>query len=124
MKYTKMQRLDIGQKLYTHEFTLKEAMATYSIGKSTIERYLTDYKLENGIPLHQKHIHAPKVIRKKPESSSPLDIDDYMSMTKEELIDELIRAKVNEVRAKKGYEVKGVGASKEFSSLSNKSSKS
>ena len=41
----------------------------------------------------------------------------------EELIDELIRAKVNEARAKKGYEVKGDGASKEYSSLSNKNFK-
>ena len=29
-------------------------------------------------------------------------------MSKEELIDELIRAKVNETRAKKGYEVNGM----------------
>jgi transposase len=46
-----------------------------------------------------------------------------MAMSKEELIDELIRAKVNEARAKKGYEVKGDGTSKEYSSLSNKNFK-
>ena len=46
------------------------------------------------------------------------------AMTKEELINELIRAKVNEARAKKGYEVRGDGTNKEFISLSRKNSKS
>ena len=45
-------------------------------------------------------------------------------MTKEELINELIRAKVNKARAKKGYEVRGDGTNKEFVSLSRKNSKS
>ncbi len=45
-------------------------------------------------------------------------------MSKDELINELIRAKANEARAKKGYEVKGDGASKEYISLNNRNSKS
>ena len=53
-----------------------------------------------------------------------LDEFDLGSMSKEELINELIKAKANELRAKKGYEVKGVGANKEFIPLSNKNSKS
>ena len=43
---------------------------------------------------------------------------------RKELIEELIKAKINEARAKKGYEVKGVGQNKEFISLNNKNSKS
>ena len=39
-------------------------------------------------------------------------------------INELIKAKANELRAKKGYEVKGAGANKEFISLNNKNTKS
>lgn len=39
---------------------------------------------------------------------------EYESMTREELIQELVLAKINEARAKKGYEVKGVGAEKEY----------
>ena len=50
-------------------------------------------------------------------------MESYMSMSKEELINELIKAKANELRAKKGYEVKGVGANKEFIPLNNKNSK-
>ena len=53
----------------------------------------------------------------------PKGLEDYESMTKEELIQELIMAKINEARAKKGYEVKGVGAEKEFIPLDRKNTK-
>ena len=35
-------------------------------------------------------------------------------MSREELIRELVLSKINEERAKKGYEVKGVGVEKEY----------
>ena len=44
-------------------------------------------------------------------------------MTKEELLDELIKAKIAEARAKKGYTVKGAGACKEFIPINTKNSK-
>jgi transposase len=44
-------------------------------------------------------------------------------MTKEELIKELVRARIREERLKKGYEVKGVGAEKVFIPLSSKNTK-
>ena len=46
------------------------------------------------------------------------------AFNKEELINELIIAKANELRAKKGYEVKGAGANKEYIILNNKNTKS
>lgn len=50
----------------------------------------------------------------KRASSPSGDMAEYESMTREELIQELVLAKINEARAKKGYEVKGVGAEKEY----------
>ena len=47
----------------------------------------------------------------------------YENMTRDELIDALILAKANELRAKKGYEVRGVGADKEFIISNEESSK-
>ena len=44
-------------------------------------------------------------------------------MSKEELINELVHAKINEARLKKGYEVKGAGTQKEFVPLDSKSTK-
>ena len=52
-----------------------------------------------------------------------MDIGKYREMSREELIDELIKAKANELRAKKGYEVKGSGAEKEFSILKDRNSR-
>ena len=39
----------------------------------------------------------------------PVELDELKSMTKEELIQELIKARITEARLKKGYEVKGDG---------------
>ena len=50
-------------------------------------------------------------------------LEEYESMTKEELIKELVRARIREERLKKGYEVKGVGAEKVFIPLSSKNTK-
>lgn len=50
----------------------------------------------------------------KRASSLSGDMADYESMTREELIQELVLAKINEARAKKGYEVKGVSVEKEY----------
>ena len=49
--------------------------------------------------------------------------DDYSSMTKEELIEELMKSRIREARLKKGYLVKGVGADKEYILLDNKNTK-
>ena len=123
MKYTKEQRIDIGRQVYTHEISHSEAEKKYGVVKSCIDRYIQDYKVANGIPTGTRPIPRENQILIKGESPQ-LDIEAYKSMSKEELIDELIRAKVNEARAKKGYEVKGDGASKEFISLNNRNSKS
>ena len=52
-----------------------------------------------------------------------VDYNDLESMTKDELIDEVIKARINTERAKKGYIVKGDGQEKEFISLNNQNLK-
>ncbi len=44
--------------------------------------------------------------------SSELDLSEYESVTKEELMKELVKARISEAWLKKGYEVKGDGAAK------------
>jgi transposase len=117
MKFTREEKLDIGRQLYQKELTIGEAMKLYGMGRSTVTKCLTDYKRANGIPVRVQ----PST--RRPFTTAPTDIETYMSMSKEELINELIIAKANELRAKKGYEVKGVGASKEFVPLSNRNLK-
>ena len=122
MKYTREERLDIGRRIYTQEITYKEAMEIYNLSESAAHLYLAEYKRANGIPVRTQS--PPKQKSQKQLASSDLDIETYMSMSKEELIAELIKAKANELRAKKGYEVKGDGADREYISLNNKNSKS
>ena len=122
MKRSLEERMDIGRRMYLHEITYKEAMEIYGLSKSCAHKYMTDYKKAQGIPLANT---VPKM--KNPtalKSLSSPDIDTYMAMSKEELINELIIAKANELRAKKGYEVKGAGANKEYIILNNKNTKS
>ena len=124
MRYTEQQRVDIGGQIYNHELTRMEAMEKYGCKGTFLDRCIKAYKESIGVPTSttingkkSKHSNIAKI------STKGTDIDAYMAMSKEELIDELIKAKANELRAKKGYEVKGVGANKEFISLSNKNTK-
>ena len=49
--------------------------------------------------------------------------EDLESMSKDQLINEVIKARVEAERAKKGYAVKGGGQEKEFISLSDLNTK-
>lgn len=116
MKYAKEERLMIGQRIYEGKLTTAAAAETYGINFYTARDYLREYKAS---------IHKSIPQRPDPEKSKPVDKSkaSYENMSKEELIDELIKAKVNEARAKKGYLVKGVGADKEFIPINKPNSK-
>ena len=114
MKYTLEERLDIGRRIYEHELTCQQAADEYGIHKHTAKRYLWLYRDTNGLLPQKARISTERIVNAKVAASMPDDISGYESMTKEELIRELVLAKINEARAKKGYEVKGVGVEKEF----------
>jgi transposase len=116
MKYTKSERLVIGKRIYDGALTKEAAAETYDINVYTARDYLREYKASINVSIPQ---------RPDPKRSEPIDLNnpDYEHMTKEELLDELIKSKINEARAKKGYIVKGDGANKEFIPLSSKNSK-
>ncbi len=131
MKYSKEQRIDIGRQVYTHELSRMEASQKYEVSDSSLDVYVSLYKLASGIQTQNTRVairnKTDKTDRNEPkpreDTSETWDIETYRAMSKEELINELIRAKVNEARAKKGYEVRGDGINKEFISLSRKNSK-
>lgn len=124
MNLTKEQRLDIGRRVYNQEISHTEASIQYGIALTSVNRYVHDYKVSIGVSTEQRISVKNKASSVKQPDTSSIDIEAYRAMSKDELIDELIRAKVNEARAKKGYEVKGVGSSKEYISLNNRNSKS
>ena len=120
MKYTRDERLDIGRRIYEGEISRFEAAEEYGIGSDTARNYMRVYRAEHHLPARHVESNPDKI---KEPARVPTRLEDYESMSKEELINELVRAKIVEVRLKKGYMVKGVGAQKEFAPLDSKSTK-
>ena len=107
MKYSKPERLGIGRRIYEGELTRFEATEEYGISDMTARDYMRMYRDENRLP-SKKQSGSLKLSPSLPNTESSLEM--YQSMTKEELIQELVRAKIAEARLKKGYEVKGDGS--------------
>ena len=111
MKYTKEERLFIGQRIYEGKISRFEAAEEYGISPDTARQYMRMYR----DALHSPDRPAQNTAASAPEPAlSPLSIEKYEAMSREELIHELIAAKISEARLKKGYEVKGAGAQKKY----------
>ena len=106
VKYTKEERLDIGRRIYTGEMSRYEASEKYGININTARDYMRLYRDTHDLPAKRG---TPKNYAVGLTASSAAGLEELESMSKEELIRELIRARINEARLKKGYEVKGDG---------------
>ena len=106
MKYTKEERLDIGRQIYDGELSRYQAAESYSISEQTARNYMRMYRDFNQLPA--KHNTRAK-IKTLSFQNTPVSMEDLESMTKEQLIQELVKARITEARLKKGYEVKGDG---------------
>ncbi len=105
MKYTKEERLDIGRRIYDGEIGRYEAAEQYGINDQTARRYMRMYRDANQLPPKRGKRSKVTPTYKK----LPAGMEDLEAMTKEELIQELVKARITEARLKKGYEVKGDG---------------
>ena len=117
MKYTQDQRIAIGKEIFETGISNLDAARKYGIAEESARRYRLLYEASAGI----EHITD-----KSHKSSKPSGLflkEDYESMSKDELIKELMQSKINEARLKKGYMVKGDGADKEYFLLDNKNTK-
>ena len=114
MHGTKEERLAIAKSIYNGELTLQEASVQFNLPKTTIKNWLSQYKESIGVNGN---------VKKSVKNVLSNERATYENMTRDELIDALILAKANELRAKKGYEVRGVGADKEFIISNEESSK-
>ena len=106
MKYTKEERLNIGRQIYNGEISRYQAAMIYDINEQTARGYMRLYRDTEHLPPKQKATHLIAV------PSFPADqtkLEELESMTKEQLIQELVKARITEARLKKGYEVKGDG---------------
>ena len=105
MKYTPEERLDIGRQIYDGGLSRYEAAEQYGIGEHTARNYMRMYRDANHLPPKRgkRSLTAPSF------KTAPAGMEDLESMTKEQLIQELVKARITEARLKKGYEVKGDG---------------
>ena len=128
MGRTKEERLNIGRQIYNNEITVSEAAVKYDVDFYTARRYLREYTYENKLPKKSNSSNFNNsttviTVNEVKNKSSIVDYEVLKSMSKDELIDELIKARANEERAKKGYQVKGGGQEKEFIILKKTNSK-
>ena len=106
MKYTKQERLDIGRRIYDGELSRFLAAETYNISEQTARTYMRMYRDINNLPAKAfKRTGSTATLLKAAAGMTDLE-----SMTKEELILEVVKARIAEARLKKGYEVKGDGS--------------
>lgn len=108
MKYTKEERLEIGRQIYYGEISKYEAANKYNISPETARAYMRLYRDTYQLP--PKHAGGAVTLDKIFVAKKQNGLDDLESMTKEELIREIVKARIQEARLKKGYEVKGDGS--------------
>ncbi len=109
MGYTREERLDIGKQIYNNEISRSDAAIKYKISEGTARDYMRLYRNVNGLPPKNRIQKEGNTVKISVHSSEP-GLSEYESMTKEELIKELVKSRINEARLKKGYEVKGDGS--------------
>ena len=122
MRYIREQRLDIGRRIYDGEITKFEAAEEYGINDQTARDYMRLYRDINNLPPKRTRRSCLGIARAK-SNPTAVGMEDLESMTKEELIDALIMARINEARLKKGYMVEGVGAEKKYIRFVKKNTK-
>ena len=95
-KYSKEERLEIGKKVYNKEIKINQAAIKYNINPYTVSDYMREYREINNLN------EINRVIAEN-------NFTDLNKLSKEKLIEELIKAKIEIERAKKGYRVLGGG---------------
>lgn len=93
MKYTKDERLNIGRRIYDNELRRYEAAKAYVINDQTARNYMRMYRDANHLPPERTVSIAAPSFKK-----TPVGLEALESMSKEERIQELIKARIIEAR--------------------------
>ena len=97
MKYTKEERLDIDRQIYDGRISRYEAAEQYGISAQTARDYMRMYRDANRLPPKR----GTRAIATPSFNNGQAGIEDLKTMTKEELIQELVKAQITEARLKK-----------------------
>ncbi len=94
MSYTREERLDIGKQIYNNEISKSDAAIKYRISEGTARDYMRLYRDVNGLPPKNRIQKVEDTVKICTHSSEP-DLSEYESMTKEELIQELVKSRIS-----------------------------
>ena len=119
---TKEERLRIGRCIYYGEISRYEAANLYGISEMTAREYMRLYRDANHLPPKSGRKGICNVSKLK-EAACSGGISSLEKLSKEELILEVIKARVETERAKKGYMVKGDGPGKKYMPLDRQTTK-
>lgn len=108
MKYNKEQRLEIGRRIYSGELSRYEAAEEYGISSDTARNYMRLFRDVRGLPSKRGSAKNYATLARQAVAQRN-GLEQLESMDKEQLIHEIIMARIREERLKKGYEVKGDG---------------
>ncbi len=124
MKYTIEERLNIGKQIYDNLISKYDASVKYGVSLTTIRTYMRMYRDANRLPPKNKAKSMGNDITiVSTSTSTSADLAKYEMMTKEDLIKELVKARISEARLKKGYQAEGVGAEKVYIPLGSRNMK-
>ena len=98
MKYTKEERLDIGRRIYDGEISRYQAARIYDISEQTARDYMRLYRDTEQLPPKRA---AKSTITAPSFQTNPAGMEELESMTKEQLIQEVVKAQITEARLKK-----------------------
>lgn len=112
------EAMGIGKQIYDGALTIRVAAERFGVTYCKARKWLRDYRKAHGLPPRNGGYSGLAA-----RAVDPAGMRDLSEMSKEQLIDELIRARADAERAKKGYLVKGGGAEKEFFSSGERNSK-
>ena len=121
-RYAAHEIFKAKQRIYGAVAMRSGAAEEYEISEQTARSYMRLYRDVNHLP-PRKGVQRICGLAKTKSTPVPTGMEDLQSMTKEELIDALVMARITEARLKKGYLVEGVGAHKTFIPIGRKSTK-
>ena len=87
MTTSKEERIDIGRRLYHRELDFYETQRQYYVGEHTLKNWIKEYKQSVGI-VDKNYIMSDETIA-------------YANMSKDELINELMKKDIENERLKK-----------------------
>lgn len=95
MGYTREERLDIGRKIYHNELSKREAAGQYGISLDSARDYMRLYRDVHNLPPKNRMQAAGKDMETVIGLNVP-DLSEYESMSKEELIHELVKSRIKD----------------------------